>query len=291
MNRPVARALRRLSGRVSGRRASLRAAREERHLLSALSWDPTAPALLLSPHWDDAVLSCWSLLSGAGELAVANVFAGVPPPGRSTVWTEVLRARDTAERARWRMAEDAQALARAGREPINLPLLEARPQGASRVSGLEEIDRALCAVLTSASHVYVPAGIGSHVDHLLTRRYGQALARHGVPVSLYAELPYCVFHGWPRWIAPQQPGSERDVDAYWRSCLAGVAEMPPLREAHVLRLDAERARDKAAAIECYQASLNESVRRLLADPAFHAIEVRWALGAGAGEPPEPVAET
>jgi len=34
------------------------------------------PIAILSPHFDDAVLSCWQLLSGSGDVVVINVFAG-----------------------------------------------------------------------------------------------------------------------------------------------------------------------------------------------------------------------
>jgi hypothetical protein len=44
------------------------------------------PIAILSPHPDDAVLSCWHLLSDPGEARVINVFAGIPPPGRTGWW-------------------------------------------------------------------------------------------------------------------------------------------------------------------------------------------------------------
>jgi hypothetical protein len=31
-------------------------------------------AVILSPHFDDAVLSCWHALASAGEVLVVNVF-------------------------------------------------------------------------------------------------------------------------------------------------------------------------------------------------------------------------
>ncbi len=37
--------------------------------------------VILSPHFDDAVLSCWHVLASAGEVLVVNVFAGEPPAG------------------------------------------------------------------------------------------------------------------------------------------------------------------------------------------------------------------
>jgi hypothetical protein len=234
--------------------------------------------LLLSPHWDDAVLDCWSLLSSGRELNVVNVFAGIPPSGHAGAWEAIIGVQDSAQRARERMAEDTLALARAGREPVNLPLLDVRYRRQTpSVAGLHELDLALAAEVRSASRVYVPAGIGAHADHLLARRYGRMLLRTGMPVTLYAELPYCVFHGWPSWVDGREPAPGRDVDAYWQSFLGDVPEMPSLRSAGVERLDGPSASAKREALSCYEASLNYSIRTLLADPAFHGFEVRWEL--------------
>lgn len=264
-------------------RAGARAAGER--FSPRLRFDAAALELLLSPHWDDAVLDCWGLLSSERRLQVVNVFAGIPTSARAGLWEAVIGAHDPEERARARMAEDARALAAAGREPLNLPLLDVsyRREGSYEV-GLEELDRALSEQVPSASRVYVPAGIGANRDHLLTRRYGRALLHAGVPVSMYAELPYCTFHGWPPWVDGNAPSPRRNVDAYWESFLGGVPEMPPLRAAEVVRLDAATATAKRAALESYETSLSYAFRRMLADPAFHAFEVRWELIGAPGRP-------
>jgi hypothetical protein len=241
----------------------------------SLDWD--APPLLLSPHWDDAVLSCWSVLADEGELNVVNLFAGVPRAGRVGVWETVSGARDSAERARARIAEDALALSQAGREALGLALLDSKYRQRPGDVDLAGLDRALSAVVPSASHLYVPAGIGAHPDHVLARRYGRLLMQTGMPVTLYAELPYCIFHGWPPWVDGTPPAPNRNVDGYWLSFLAGVPEMPALRSADVRRLDGSTAAAKLAAIGCYELSLNYSVRELLSRPAFHEFEVMWPL--------------
>jgi hypothetical protein len=250
--------------------------------------DPDAPALLLSPHWDDAALDCWSLLAGGSELVVVNVFAGVPPTGHAGAWEAIAGLEDTAERARERMAEDALVLSHAGRQPVNLPLLDVEYRRQTQTSvTLEELDRELGASVEGASRVWVPAGIGGQVDHVLVRRYGRMLLRAGMPVTVYAELPYCIFHGWPSWVDGSDPEPRRDVDAYWQSFLREVPEMPSLRSAQVEQLDPQAAAAKRAAIERYELSLNLAVRRMLADPQLHRFEVRWQLQApsqdGAGE--------
>ncbi|HEV7584969.1 MAG TPA: hypothetical protein VGO14_04230 [Solirubrobacteraceae bacterium] len=280
MNPHPLRRLREVPRRLHRRSETRRSAREESTLKTRLRVDPAAPELLLSPHWDDAALDCWSLLGTDRDLVVVNVFAGIPPAGQTGVWEAVGGLVDTSARACERMAEDGRILSRAGRAPVNLPLLDVEyRRQAQSTTGLQELDRELTARIHSASRVYVPAGIGGHADHMLVRRYGRLLLRTGMPVVLYAELPYCVFHGWPSWVDGSASEPRRDVDAYWQSFLTGVPEMPPLRSALVERLDAVAAAAKRAAIGDYELSLNYAVRRMLADPQVHGFEVRWQLDA------------
>lgn len=281
-----------MNRRRKGRLAQIpRAYRRSRRLLlrhlpiaahTALHHDPAAPELLLSPHWDDAVLGCWSLLASERDLIVLNVFAGLPAPGRTGVWEQVSGVRDSRERAERRMREDREALAMAGREPVNLPLLDVSYRRKRRAAAASEIDAAVCEAVPgqAVSRIHAPAAIGGHADHLLVRAWARVALQAGIPVELYAEPPYCLFHGWPAWVDESEPEAARDVDAYWRSFLADVPEMPDLREATVERLDDAAAQAKLSAIERYQVSLNLGVRKLLAEPAFHRLEVRWTLRNG-----------
>ncbi len=265
-----------------------RAAQEENRFQTSLRTDPQAPELVLSPHFDDAVFDCWSLLSSDRELNVVNVCARAPAPGRLTPWDAVTGAIDSAQRVAERAAEDAVALARAGRKPLDLPFLDAQYRTPPRPT-LDRIDRELCAQVDSASRVYVPAGLGSHPDHLLVRHYGRMLSRAGIPVTLYADLPYCVQHGWPHWVEGREPESNRNIDAFWQSYLENVPEMPPLRSAHVERLDEQTASAKLEAMICYRTqfpALNGGAKQLLSDPAIHGFEVRWELTRD-GERPTP----
>jgi hypothetical protein len=252
---------------------------QESRFRSGLQVDSAAPELLISPHWDDAVLDCWGLLASERKLNVVNLFAGIPSDGRAGIWEAIMGVEDPAQRARERIGEDTLALARAGRTPVNLPLLDDqyRRQARSPTPPLQALDRVVTARVKGASRVYVPAGIGAHPDHLLARRYGRMLLASGMPVTLYAELPYCIFHGWPSWVDGRAPEPTRNVDVYWQSFLKDVPELPALRSAEVQRLDAGSARAKCEAIGCYQTSLNYGARRLLSDPEFHGIEVRWGL--------------
>jgi hypothetical protein len=260
----------------------MRDSREEGRFRTRIRVDPSAPELVLSPHWDDAVLDCWSLLASDRELNVVNLFAGIPAPGGVAPWDAITGALDSAERARERIAEDALALGRAGRRPLNLPFLDAQYRRPRSAPGLDDLDCALTAVAAGASRVHVSAGIGGHPDHLLARRYGRMLLRAGLPVTLYAELPYCVLHGWPHWVAGVERDPHRNVDAFWLTFLVGVPELPALRAANVARLDDRAAAAKLEAMRRYETqlpALDYGAGRVLSDPDIHRFEVRWDLKA------------
>lgn len=252
----------------------------ERRFRTSLRFDPRSPALLLSPHWDDAVLDCWSLLTADADLAVVNVFAGVPTPGRLTRWDMVTGAVESASRARERIAEDREALALAGRTAINLELLDAEYREPGPPPSLSDMDSALVDAVATVSRVYAPAALGANRDHRLLRWYVRTLARRGMPVSLYADLPYCVVHGWPHWVDGSEPDPHRDVDAFWRTLLVDAPELRDLRSARVTRLSDEDAAAKLLAMRTYRtqfASLDGGATELLSNPATHRFEVVWNL--------------
>ncbi len=138
----------------------------ERGFAPSLRHDPAAPPLLLSPHLDDAVIDCWSVLTREGDLNVVNFFAGVPPGGRTTRWDRIVGAGDSAELMRSRIEEDRAALAMAGREPRNLGFVEYQQREDRREPPLQAIDAELVAEIPAASKVYAPAVLGTvHPDH------------------------------------------------------------------------------------------------------------------------------
>jgi LmbE family N-acetylglucosaminyl deacetylase len=245
--------------------------RFDRRLRPALRNDPAAPALLLSPHLDDAVIDCWSVLTAPGELNVVTVCAGIPPAGGATRWDLIAGAADSAELMRARIDEDAGALARAGRSGRNLPFLEGHYREHRREPSLKAIDRALGAVVRSASKVFVPAVLGTaHGDHVRVRAYGEALARHGMPVELYADLPYAVVYGWPHWVTGDEPDPHLDVDAYWSA--------RPDGSARIVKLDDEQAAAKLEAMRAYATqfpTLDRGPIGLLSNPRIHRFEIFW----------------
>jgi LmbE family N-acetylglucosaminyl deacetylase len=243
---------------------------------SRLRHDPGAPALLLSPHLDDAVLDCWSVLTGRAAVRVVNVFAGVPAPGSVSYYERLAGARDSADHMRRRLDEDARALALAARSAVSLGFLARTHRRGRPEPSLKALDAAL-AGLGPVSTVYAPAALGAaHPDHELVCSYALAVARQGVPVRLYADVPYSVAYGWPSWVTGSDPGV--DVDAYWGS--AGSRD-----GAEVVRLAPPDASAKLAAMRTYRsefAVLDRGPLGQLSNPAVHGFEVFWPAPNGSG---------
>lgn len=251
---------------------------------SRLQIDPHGPVILLSPHLDDAVIDCWSLLTAPGRVRVVNVFAGVPRPGTVAYYDGLAGAEDSAAHVRYRIAEDRSALALAGRSPRNLSFVARAYRRGRPEPSFAQLDAALVAEVDRCCAVHAPAALGSpHPDHELVRDYALALATAGVPVRLYADLPYCAVYGWPSWVTGERPSPHLDVDAYWRRSGGAAPLLTPAR-AEVVHLDGDGAAAKLAAMRTYRefAMLDRGPIGQLSNPAIHAYEVWWPVNDGAG---------
>jgi LmbE family N-acetylglucosaminyl deacetylase len=262
------------AGRAWGK---LRAARNRR-FETRLRHDLDGPAVLLSPHLDDAVIDCWSILRAPGAVGVVNVFSGVPRPGSVAYYDRLAGARDSAVHVRQRIAEDREALSLAGRTPLNLGFLDRQYHGGRPEPSFSQLDAALVEVAGAASLVYAPAALGApHPDHELVREYALALAAAGMPVCLYADAPYCVVYGWPAWVTGEERGPHLDVDAYWQLSANGTAPLTTPEAAEVVRLSEEEAAAKLAAMRTYREFpvLDRGPVGQLSNPAIHGYEVFW----------------
>jgi LmbE family N-acetylglucosaminyl deacetylase len=185
-------------------------------------------AVIVSTHLDDAVLSCWSVIDGPGDVTVVTVFTGGPEPGPLTEWDLLGGAPDSATRMEQRRAEDRAALAVAGRVPVHLGHLESQ-----YVDGAPDVPRsALVPCLDDADVVYAPAGIAvgrdPHQDHTVVRDAVQGVRPDAI---LYADQPYCQFRTDVELVDPRD------------------------RSASLVELDEETRVRKAEAIRCYVGEL------------------------------------
>jgi LmbE family N-acetylglucosaminyl deacetylase len=259
--------------------------------------------VIVSPHLDDAVLSCWSVLTGWREVEVVNVFTGAPALAKDLNEAELLTGADDAlARARERAREDRAALGVAGARPRNLDLLDhlhwtaggqPPPPSWRRVARrlvrrrrdapgadedrLREVVEATSPHIDRQAHVYAPAGLGGHPDHELVRELGCRLLREGARVSFYADQPYCYVYGWPHWVLGEAPDPYVDIEADWRGYLDTASVSFADLRAEVVRLD-EAHEHKLRALRLYRtqfAVLEGGANRRVSNPALTGLEVFW----------------
>lgn len=218
---------------------------------------------VLSPHLDDAVASCWTVLESPADVLVVNVFAGIPEPGSGThLWDAITKADDSPRRMQERLDEDREALSQLGRPAVNLGFLDAQYRDDEHAP--DQLAAALGPHVQAAAAVYAPAGIGGHPDHVLARDAALTLRQD---VRLYADQLYATLYGWPPWVDGRPSEPFLDVDAYWRHHLP-----PGLWSAQVSALDAAAYERKLDAVNCYRTQL---AAFKFADPGVLAHEVFW----------------
>jgi LmbE family N-acetylglucosaminyl deacetylase len=224
--------------------------------------------LVLSPHLDDAVLSA-SLVVMDGS-AVVTVFAGFPPQSSPGAWDRTCGFPSSTAAVHTRRSEDDRALELLGSHgSTHLDLAD--DQYGLRPAAADIVDAVRAAVLPSHTGLFAPSGIGGHPDHVLVRRAALQVARErDMSISLYADLPYAVQHGWPAEVTGRRV-EHCDPMAAWNVWLpAGLGRM------RVVRLREQERRRKQAAARLYASQWNAlSGLGLLEQPAFWAYEVLW----------------
>lgn len=236
--------------------------------------------VILAPHLDDAVLSCWHVLTQPGEVTVINVFAGVPSGLEAPAWwDQYTGATDSGARVRERVEEDRSALALAGRTAVNLSFLDEQYRDGDQP--LASLLTAIEPLLVPGANVYAPAAFADHADHALVRAAALELRTAGFAVSLYADLPHATLYGWPAWVTGGSARASKDLaGARWDHVLAGANATAPM----VHQLDPEAHACKLAAVRMYgtqMRALEELAGRALTDFEALGYEVAWATASPA----------
>ena len=168
----------------------------------------------------------------------------------------------------------------AGRSPINLRFVEWQYRQPGRAPSYAAIDRALTREVAAVSSVYAPATLGhAHPDHLLVRSYALRLLRAGIPIRLYADLPYCARDGWPSWVSGLA-ASDPAVEARWDEALTLIGARASPDAAEVTRLAPAEAAAKLEALQRYETqfrALDRAFPGVLSDPGVYGCEVSWRL--------------
>lgn len=170
--------------------------------------------IYISPHFDDAVLSCggliWEQTHSGIPVEIWTVMAGDPPTGQESEMAKVMHATwqsgSGLETVALRRGEDQNAARRVGASIYHFPFPDAiyrrsatgtlfYPEGIfvaphpREIALVNEIARLVATKLTQYDTVVCPLTLGSHVDHLITRKALESLGR---PLWYYADVPYVI---------------------------------------------------------------------------------------------------
>ncbi|WFR84304.1 PIG-L family deacetylase [Arthrobacter sp. Y-9] len=195
------------------------------------SLEGNAPWLFLSPHLDDAVLSCGALIEAQTrqrEITVATLFTEAMPAPHTRAARSFMRqcsVMDAGSLFQARQAEDRAVLKAMGVQSVHLGAVDALFRGRRRPAKLRrgvwdallpELthryptfrfdialgriargDRELIRHLqgsvaellhqTNSELLFCPAGVGKHVDHMITRGVGE---EYPEKLVMYSDFPY-----------------------------------------------------------------------------------------------------
>lgn len=143
------------------------------------------PAVVVSPHLDDAVFGCGEWLAAHPDAVVATVFAGVPADAdRLTEWDARCGFRNAREALHTRREEDRQALLHLGARPHWLHFTDSQYGNSPSA---HEIAAALGALLRELRplRLLLPMGL-FHSDHRLVFEAGMSLLQRGPAPEAYA---------------------------------------------------------------------------------------------------------
>jgi LmbE family N-acetylglucosaminyl deacetylase len=206
--------------------------------------------IYISPHFDDAVLSCggliWEQTQKGIPVEIWTVCAGDASPGPLSTLAEVCHQQWGIESAKdliaARRIENQEASALVGAETVNFSI----PDCIYRRSPTSELlyptdvfvpihvkeknlDAEVAVALTSELQpddvIVSPMAIGSHIDHVLTRLAAEHL---NCPIRYYADIPYLINN--PEMLVPAANGlmgtlypiSENGL-AVWQDSIAAYA--------------------------------------------------------------------
>ncbi len=226
--------------------------------------------LFLSPHLDDAILSCGGVMhrlaQGGERVIIVTAMAGEPPdslPDTPVLQAIRVRWEGGANPVRQRRTEDAQAAQQLQAQVYHLALLESAfrqtlcgagdwialyPEHDSPFAGVNEADDARPILFETrlpfldVVSIYAPFGVDNHVDHQLVRDWALVLtgAADAPALRFYEEYPH----------ARNKPAIGR-AQAFFRQSL------PALHlESEIILLTDDDFAARLRAMGCYRSHLH-----------------------------------
>ncbi len=219
--------------------------------------------VLLSPHFDDAVLSAWSKISFG--TTIVTVCGGIPDQLTAVSSADQKCGFDSATFAAIaRRKEDQRVCERIGVRYRHLDFLD-NPY--HRNKDVKSVKKQLDAAVGEAEEIYAPLGIGAHPDHIVVRNAALDLFRDKeIDLYLYADYPYA---------------AERNTDKTeyrWDKTLHSIKAV--LDEAESVELDMEQILKKIDTFRLYTSQvdvLKSHYSRLLDCPGILGTESFWRV--------------
>ena len=174
--------------------------------------------VFLSPHFDDAALSCGGqiaqLATTGASVVMATIFGGRPDPSRLSSFAQQIHARPLAgaDPMALRRQEERQAAAIMGAAARPGDYLDAiYRQDESRTRWLYDSEEAIFGPVDASEEglafelaqivaafappadrclLYAPLALGNHVDHQLLRQAAMHLLQAGYALRFYEDYPY-----------------------------------------------------------------------------------------------------
>lgn len=146
--------------------------------------------IILSPHLDDAIFSCWHIISQPNS-EVFTIFSGIPPSGTSTIWDRICGEADSQLMMKNRIRENQIAFKPTNTKLTNLGYLD--NQYRKNVVSINDISDKIDQLAGEDAEFYAPLALGQywrHPDHKIVRLVGQELSKRGRKVSYYTDIPY-----------------------------------------------------------------------------------------------------
>jgi LmbE family N-acetylglucosaminyl deacetylase len=246
---------------------------------------------ILSPHPDDAILSCCSVLDSDRAGFVMNVFAELPEPSFVTSLDQDCGATDSAEFMEARLQDDKRALKVINRRAVGYPFLDLQYRAYQDPSIRKRIEKhtsKFIEILTAAklptpdlsaeldfvrhSAFYAPLAIGGHPDHVAVRNYAVSRAKIGTPVFLYADIPYAMRSNWSDWAQTGKTPPEVE------SILSALPFSRERLKQEVVKLTDSQLANKLKALSLY--STYDALERTypeLKDPELISYEIFWQI--------------
>lgn len=254
--------------------------------------------IYLSPHYDDAALSCGGTIhrqTQAGESVLVMTICSAPPPHTSFspfAQEQHLKWGDPLDVVALRRAEDLAAMQILGVDYGWLDFVDCIYRGdasrntwfytseAALFGEIHPAERSVYAQITEtiiqqtnfADHakIYAPLAVGSHIDHQLAHQTGRQLFKQGRDVVFYEDYPY---------VDPETPFGRLKLD----ETLARLAQQQQRFEPQLQLLSEDDLQAKIDSIKAYATQVGV----LFGSPAETARRVRrYARRVGQGQPAE-----